>query len=141
MSMAIVTVAGYLSGDAEMRYTPKGTAVVNFSIPVDTFKDGEKATEWYKIAFFGERAEKLLQYLKKGKFVTVVGTLSHGSWTGQDGSSRTSIEVKVSEIALGPGGDEEKSARQQTGQAATRQPAKKPSTGQFEEEEIDIPVA
>ena len=76
-----VTLAGNLGGDPEMRYTPSGKAVTNFSVATSenwTGQDGEKhsKTIWWRVATWGKQAEVMNQYLKKGSKVLVVGTMN-----------------------------------------------------------------
>jgi len=146
MTMAIALIHGCLGRDAEMRYTAKGAPVVNFSVATDDGFGDDKTTIWWDCSFFGERAEKVLDYLVKGKEVAIAGRLTQDTYE-KDGEKKTKTKVTVIELSLGknrPNGD---------GQAApparaAGQPASKPaaarkpkiSDGQFEEE-IDIPVA
>ena len=70
-----VILVGNLGADPEIRYSPGGMAVVNFSLATsETFsKDGQKQTktEWHKIVAFGKLAEICGQYLSKGKQVYI----------------------------------------------------------------------
>ena len=65
---------GRLGRDPEMRYTPSGQPVANFSIATDetyTGKDGQKVekTEWHRIVVWGKQAEFCGNYLAKGRLV------------------------------------------------------------------------
>ena len=76
-----VILIGNLGQDPEVRHMPNGNAVVNVSIATsDNWKDkatGEQRerTEWYRVVFFGNMAEIVGQYLKKGSKVYVEGRL------------------------------------------------------------------
>lgn len=106
--MNIITIAGTIGKDAEMRNLPDGTPVASFSVADSQGRD--KPTIWWHCAIFGKRAESLQQYLTKGGKVTVAGTITEREWTDKDGQKRTSQDVRVNEIALQGGGQEPRQA-------------------------------
>ena len=81
-----VILVGNLGGDPEVRYTPSGVAVANFSIATtETWKDkntGEKKeqTEWHKIVAWRRLGEICGEYLKKGSQVYIEGSLRTRQW-------------------------------------------------------------
>jgi single-strand DNA-binding protein len=105
MSFHTIVLTGNLGGDPEMRYTPSGQAVTNFSVAVNesfTNSNGEKIkrTIWFRVSAWGKQAEICNQYLKKGRMVLVEGRMTSDPntggpriWTGNDGTSRASYEV------------------------------------------------
>jgi single-strand DNA-binding protein len=82
---------GRIGKDAELRYTPSGQAVVDFSLAVTTReKDAPngKGTRWWKVAVWGTRGEKLQQYLVKGTQVLVTGELAQvRTYEGKNGTT------------------------------------------------------
>lgn len=94
-----VILVGNLGRDPEVRYSPDGSAITNFSIATtDSWKDkatGEKkeATEWHRIVFFGKTAEIAAQYLKKGSACYVEGALRTRKWTDKEGQERYTTEI------------------------------------------------
>jgi len=113
------TFTGRIGRDAESRATPSGKQVVNFSLAVDERRGGEKSTLWVSCAIWGERGEKLAQYLTKGQQVTVIGTVSEREFTDKEGNKRKSMDVRVNDIAL-QGGKRDEGDRQPS--RAARQP-------------------
>lgn len=116
-SLAKITLIGNLGGDPETRYTPQGTLVVNFSLAVnnrrrDAQGNQQESTNWYRVSAFGRLAETMVNlsergYLTKGKQVYIDGNFEAREWTGQDGSTRTSLDVTAREMQLlGQRGDE-----------------------------------
>lgn len=107
-----IIVVGYLGRDPELRYTPDGTPVCNFSVATtDRRKDksGEfqDHTTWFRVSLFGRQAEVASQYLSKGRQVFIEGTLSQREYTDKEGNTRTSLEVRGSELQfIGSRGDE-----------------------------------
>jgi len=93
-----ITVAGQLGKDAEVRYLPNGDAVAGFSVADSQGKD--KDTIWWNCQLFGKRAESLSQYLTKGQAVTVSGNVTQRKYTDKNGTERTSMDVRVNDVAL-----------------------------------------
>ena len=74
---------GHLGNDPDMRFTPEGKAVTNFSLAVT---DGKSGTVWFRVTSWESLAEKVNEYLTKGREVTVVGTLSGDKVEGKSGT-------------------------------------------------------
>lgn len=98
-----VILVGRLGSDPEVRYTPDGTAVANFSIATsDEWTDkatGEKKerTEWHRIIAWRKLGEICGEYLSKGRQVYVEGKLQTRSWE-KDGVTRYSTEIIASDV-------------------------------------------
>ena len=98
MSVNKAILIGHLGRDPEIKYTPGGTAVANFSIPTNekwTDKEsGEKKerTEWHKIVAWGRLGEICGEYLKKGKQVYIEGRIQTRSWE-KDGVKKYITEI------------------------------------------------
>lgn len=92
-----VILAGNLTRDPELRYTPSGTAVASFAIAVNrTYKAGDEKkeeTSFFDITFFGRRAEVVGEYLSKGRPILVEGRLQQRRWETDDGQKRSKVEV------------------------------------------------
>ncbi len=100
-----VILIGNSGADPELRYTPGGTAVSNFSIATNeswTDSSGEKQerTEWHRIVVWGRLAEICNQYLRKGSKVYIEGKLQTRSWEGQDGLKRYTTEVVARDMQM-----------------------------------------
>ena len=98
-----ITIVGYLGRDPELRYTPQGTPVCDFSIATTERrkdKSGEyhDHTTWFRVSFWGKLAELSNQYLAKGKLAYVEGKLSQREWQDRDGNTRTSLEVNGTDL-------------------------------------------
>lgn len=96
--MNVITVAGPLGRDAEIRYLPNGDPVASFSVADSQGKD--KPTIWWRASLFGKRAESLAPYLIKGQQVTVSGTVTEREYTDKDGQKRKAQEIRVNDVAL-----------------------------------------
>lgn len=110
-------IVGYVGQDAALKYTQSGAAVSTFSVAASEkwTKDNEKheRTVWFRCSMWGKLAESVTDYVTKGTLVLVEGTLvadENGNprvWTGTDGETRASFEVKVDTLRLLGGKREE----------------------------------
>jgi len=102
-----ILMTGYLGRDVEMRYTPQGTAVADFSLGVTVGWGDNKHTQWWKVTCWRGLAETVSQYLHKGSWVQVIGEVQDDDgnprvWTGKDGVAHASFECTAKEIDFGP---------------------------------------
>jgi single-strand DNA-binding protein len=116
--MNVITIAGGLGRDAELKYLNNGDPICNFSVADSQGRD--KGTIWWNCSLFGKRGEALSQYLTKGQSVTVVGSVTEREWQDKEGNKRKSMDVRVSEIALQGG---RKDAEPQEERRAAPKPA------------------
>ena len=99
-----LTIIGRLGGDPELRYTPAGQAVANFSVAVNArwiSKDGdaEERVTWYRIACWGRLAEVTNQYLSKGRMVMVTAKrIVAEPYIGKDGKPRAALKVTADAV-------------------------------------------
>jgi single-strand DNA-binding protein len=96
--MNVITVAGTLGKDAEVKHLANGDAICNFSVADSQGRD--KPTIWWNCVLYGKRAESLSQYLTKGQVVTITGSVSEREWTDKEGNKRKSMDVRVNDVAL-----------------------------------------
>ncbi len=110
-----ITIVGHLGRDPELRYTPQGTAVCNFSVATtekrkDKTGEAQEQTTWFRISVWGRQAEVANQYLAKGRQVYIEGRLRQEEYTDREGKVRTTLEVMASDLHfIGPRGDEQSS--------------------------------
>ena len=101
-----VILIGNLGSDPEVRYTPSGAAVANFSIATsEEWKDkdsGEKRerTEWHRIVAWRTLGEICGEYLSKGRQVYIEGKLQTRSWEDRDGNKRYTTEIVASQMQM-----------------------------------------
>lgn len=103
-SMNIVVLVGRVVGPPELRYTPGGKGVAQFTIAVDRTRGGkngqEKETDFIPIVAWERLAEICNEYLTKGKLVSIQGALRTRSYETQDGQKRKAFEVVASEMQM-----------------------------------------
>jgi single-strand DNA-binding protein len=126
-----VIVAGHLGRDPEMRYTPDGTPVANFSLATNRRRSSQDGTSrddtiWFRVTVWRRQAEVCNQYLQKGRMVLVEGELQADPttggprvWTGNDGTTRASFELTARTVRfLGGRGDVAPNGRPDTTEEA-----------------------
>ena len=93
-----VILLGRLGKNPEIKYTPNGTAIANWTMATSENykdKDGQKQerTEWHRIVAFGRLAEICGEYLAKGKQIYVEGRIQTRSWDDKDGNKKYTTEI------------------------------------------------
>jgi single-strand DNA-binding protein len=90
-----VILIGRLANDPELKYTPSGIAVANFTLAVNRAPNsqGEREADFVPIVVWRQSAEFAANYLTKGRMVAVDGRLQIRSWVAQDGTRRKQAEV------------------------------------------------
>ena len=101
----LITIVGNLTGDPELRFTPSGAAVANFTIAStprtfdrqsNEWKDGE--TLFMRCSVWREAAENVAESLQRGMRVVVTGRLQQRSYETREGEKRTVVEMQVDEV-------------------------------------------
>lgn len=110
-SLAIATLVGHLTRDAELKYTNSGQAICSFSVATNTRtkKDDQFVDEpnYWDIDLWGKRAESINQYLTKGKLIAVSGEMRQDKWE-KDGQQRMKVRITANSVEFvgsGGGGD------------------------------------
>ena len=103
MSFNKVIIVGNLGRDPELRYTPQGTAVCNFSVATtekrrDKSGDFQDVTTWFRVTLWEKKAEVAAKYLQKGKPVYIEGRLKIDEWTDRDGNNRYTLDVTATDM-------------------------------------------
>lgn len=95
-----IIIIGRLTKDPELRYTPNGVAVGNFTVATDRpyVKDREKETDFIPVVVWQKLAENCANHLKKGRLVAVEGRLQIRSYDTQDGQKRRVAEIVASNV-------------------------------------------
>ena len=101
----IITVVGNLTGDPELRFTPSGAAVANFTVASTPRTFDKNSNEWkdgdalfLRCSVWRQAAENVAESLSKGTAVIVQGRLKQRSYETKEGEKRTVYELDVDEI-------------------------------------------
>ena len=101
----VITVVGNLTNDPELRFTPSGAAVANFTVASTPRTFDKNSNEWkdgealfLRCSVWRQAAENVAESLQKGTAVIVQGRLKQRSYETKEGEKRTVIELEVDEI-------------------------------------------
>jgi single-strand DNA-binding protein len=101
----VITVVGNLTGDPELRFTPSGAAVANFTIASTPRQFDRQANEWkdgdtlfLNCSIWRQAAENVAESLQKGMRVVAQGRLKQRSYETREGEKRTVVELDVEEV-------------------------------------------
>lgn len=139
---------GNLTRDPELRQTPNGRSVVNFSLALNSaYKDAsgewQEVTDFVDIVAWGPLAERVAQYMSKGRRCFVQGRLQSRNWE-QDGQKRTKVEVLANDVTFLDGGgsrtdDDDRSNTNQTqSQPKNEAASKESSNNDVDDEPINL---
>lgn len=146
---AVVTIAGRLGKDPELKFSPNGTAVAKFSVvTAGRRKDGDQwvdvDTTWWNVTAFKRLAENVAESLTKGALVIVVGRLKQRSWETPDGEKRSTMELVADHVGPDLTWDaapvrREPRQQQQTGAGQTWTAAPPPADDPWSQPTVDEP--
>ena len=101
-----VFIYGNLGADPEVRSTPNGTDIAQFSLATNRsvkIDEGYRSeTDWHTVVAFNWLARRAAERLQKGHPVAVVGSLRPKTWTDSDGKSRKRVEIYAENLCFSP---------------------------------------
>jgi single-strand DNA-binding protein len=103
-SFSKAMIIGNLGRDPEMRYTPNGRPVTEFSVAVNQSTKNQQtnewveATDWFRVTVWGDRAERTAEQLRKGNRVFVEGRFRTREFEGKDGQKRISLDITADNV-------------------------------------------
>jgi len=103
MALCKLMIIGNLGRDPEMRYTPSGQAVTQFTVATnrnyrDQQGEWQKETEWFRIVVWGQQAERVAENLRKGNKVYIEGRIQTRQWEDQSGQKRYTTELIANQV-------------------------------------------
>jgi single-strand DNA-binding protein len=105
MAFSKLMIIGNLGRDPEMRYTPNGRPVTEFSVAVthssrdqQTGEWADEQTDWFRVTVWGDRAERAAEQFKKGNRVFVEGRFRTREFERKDGTKGTSLEITADNV-------------------------------------------
>jgi single-strand DNA-binding protein len=129
----VFSFTGTVGRDAEVRATPSGQSVLNFTVANNIGFGDRQQTLWIRVALWGKRAEGSLQnYLKKGQQVFISGELTQREYQANDGTTKTSLELNANIVDL-VGKRNEQSPQQQPQQQSNQQSSQPSSLDDFDD--------
>lgn len=97
-SLNKIIIIGRLTADPELRYTPSGAPVANFTVAVDRKFSKNEITDFIPIVAWRQLAELVNEFCHKGKLVAIEGSLQTRSYQDKDGNKRKAFEVNADEV-------------------------------------------
>lgn len=105
-SLNSILVEGNLVRDPELKHTPKGTPVCEFSIASNRFykmeNEYQQEVSFFDVTTWSRLAEVCGEYLKKGNGVRIIGRLKQNRWKGTDGKGRSKIYIIANQVEFKP---------------------------------------
>lgn len=104
MAFSKIQIVGNLGRDPELRYTPSGRPVTEFSVAVNQSTKNQQtgewveATDWFRVSIWGDRGERAAENLRKGNRVLVDGRFRTREYEAKDGQKRTSLEITADTV-------------------------------------------
>jgi len=103
MSLNKCMIIGNLGKDPEMRYTPSGQAVTQFTVATNRRWKGQndewqEETEWFRVVVWAQQAERAAERLRKGNRVYVEGRIQTRQWEDQTGQKRYTTELVANQV-------------------------------------------
>ena len=96
-----LTIIGNLTRDPELRTTSSGINVCTFTVAVNRRRSGnsnQPEADFFRVSAWRQLGENCQRYLAKGRKVAVVGAVSVQTYTGNDGTTRASLEVTADDV-------------------------------------------
>ena len=138
-----VVLGGRLTADPELKQTPNGIAVCQFSIAVNRrfSKDGEQQADFINCQAWRNTAEFISNYFRKASSICVTGSIQTRSWTDQNGQKRYATEVVVDEAMFVDSKNGTQQAQNNGGGSYMPEAYTSPQTPNFEavQQDDDLP--
>ena len=100
MSLNSVILSGRLTADIDIKSTPSGVLVGNFSLAVNEFFNQKEYTSFVNCTVFGKTAERLQKYTNKGSLIAIEGVLRQERWESKEGEKKSKISVIANKVEI-----------------------------------------
>ena len=101
MNVNKVILVGRAGGDPQARETGKGDPVANLSLATNSGYGDKEKTDWHRVTFFGNLANTVIDYVKKGQEIYIEGRISYSKYTGKDGVEKYSTSIIAYSMQMG----------------------------------------
>src|SRR5437867_13312627 len=103
-SVSTMVSIGHVRRDAELRMTPNGKPVCEFSVAVNRVTgkadDRQEQTDWYRVSCWSTLAERAQQWIQKGRLVYIEGRFTPRTYTDREGKERLSLDISASDFQM-----------------------------------------
>jgi single-strand DNA-binding protein len=103
-SVSKIVIIGNVGRDPELRMTPNGRPVCEFSVAVNRVtgkaEDRQEQTDWYRVSCWSSLAERAQQMITKGRLVYVEGRFTPRTYTDKEGKERLSLDISANDFQM-----------------------------------------
>jgi single-strand DNA-binding protein len=105
-SVSKIVIIGNVGRDPELKMTPNGRPVCEFSVAVNRVTgradggDRQEQTDWYRVSCWSQLAERAQQFITKGRLVYVEGRFTPRTYTDREGKERMSLDVSANDFQM-----------------------------------------
>jgi len=103
-SVSKIVIIGNVGRDPELRMTPNGRPVCEFSVAVNRVtgkaEDRQEQTDWYRVSCWSTLAERAQQWVQKGRLVYIEGRFMPRTYTDREGKERLSLDISASDFQM-----------------------------------------
>lgn len=116
--MNTIQIAGHLGADPETRVTPNGQKVTTLRVATSAYNNGKEETIWWRVTLWGDDFKKILDHMKKGSAIVVIGEMRSKpeTYTDKQGQVQVSLNITAFSIKFSPfGRSTEQGGQKQSG--------------------------
>jgi single-strand DNA-binding protein len=105
-SVSKIVIIGNVGRDPELRMTPNGRPVCEFSVAVNRVTgradggDRQEQTDWYRVSCWSNLAERAQQFITKGRLVYIEGRFTPRTYTDREGKERMSLDISANDFQM-----------------------------------------
>ena len=105
-SVSRIIIIGNVGRDPELRMTPNGRPVCEFSVAVNRITgrsdggDRQEQTDWYRVSCWSQLAERAQQFITKGRLVYIEGRFTPRTYTDREGKERMSLDISANDFQM-----------------------------------------
>jgi len=105
-SVSRIIIIGNVGRDPELRMTPNGRPVCEFSVAVNRVTgrsdggDRQEQTDWYRVSCWSQLAERAQQFITKGRLVYIEGRFTPRTYTDREGKERMSLDISANDFQM-----------------------------------------
>ena len=126
-----IIILGRVGRDPDIRTTPNGIKVVNFSLATSRKVKGEEQSQWHRVTMYDKLADIAAQYVRKGSLLYVEGEMRYGKYVNKDGFEQHTADIIANQMQM-------VGSRPQQAEEQQRHPKEEPQQS-FPEDDSDVP--
>jgi single-strand DNA-binding protein len=103
MAINQITIEGNVGSEPELKFT-NDESLASFSLAHTPWSKakGEGETMWFRVTFWGKKADNVMDHVRKGDKLLIIGSFKHSTYTDKEGNSKSSLDITGNEFAILP---------------------------------------